>query len=57
MENYLFNFFSLSKAPVQPTEYPSECPMSGENGSLLLNTANDVNPLNMVILSDAIINL
>jgi hypothetical protein len=29
-------------------EYPSECPMSGENGSLLLNTSNDVDPLNMV---------
>nr|CAG4651292.1 EOG090X0CJG [Simocephalus serrulatus]SVE94474.1 EOG090X0CJG [Simocephalus serrulatus] len=35
-------------APVQPTEYPSECPMSGESGSILLNTANDVNPLNMM---------
>nr|SVE84486.1 EOG090X0CJG [Daphnia pulex] len=34
--------------PVQTMEYPSECPMSGENGSLLLNTSNDVDPLNMM---------
>nr|SVE75362.1 EOG090X0CJG [Daphnia dolichocephala] len=29
-------------------QYPSECPMSGETGSLLVNTSNDVNPLNMM---------
>ena len=28
-------------------EYPSECPMNAQNGSLLVNTADDVNPLNM----------
>ena len=37
--------------PAQAVVYPSECPMSAaENGSLLVNTPNDVNPLNMVIL-------
>ena len=31
-----------------PVEYPSECPMHAQNGSLLVNTADDVDPLNMV---------
>lgn len=35
--------------PAQAVVYPSECPMSAaENGSLLVNTPNDVNPLNMM---------
>nr|SVE74419.1 EOG090X0CJG [Daphnia barbata] len=38
-----------AKARLVPAmQYPSECPMSGENGSLLVNTSNDVNPLNMM---------
>ena len=40
--------FAHHQAPVQEMTYPSECPMSAENGSLLVNTPNDVNPLNMV---------
>ena len=30
-------------------EYPSECPMNAQNGSLLVNTPDDVDPLNMVM--------
>lgn len=37
-------------------EYPSECPMNAQNGSLLVNTADDVNPLNMVSIFECIIN-
>nr|CAG4648210.1 EOG090X0CJG [Moina brachiata]SVE93237.1 EOG090X0CJG [Moina brachiata] len=33
-------------APAQA--YPSECPMSAENGQMLVNTPNDINPLNMM---------
>lgn len=29
-------------------EYPSECPMNAQNGSLLVNTPDDVDPLNMM---------
>nr|CAG4636478.1 EOG090X0CJG [Eubosmina coregoni]SVE70035.1 EOG090X0CJG [Eubosmina coregoni] len=39
---------SLKQAPPQQMEYPSECPMNAQNGSLLVNTADDVNPLNMM---------
>nr|CAG4646540.1 EOG090X0CJG [Macrothrix elegans] len=41
-------FFSQFQVPSQPTTYPSECPMHAENGSLLVNTPNDIDPLNMM---------
>jgi len=37
-----------SPSQAAPVEYPSECPMHAQNGSLLVNTADDVDPLNMM---------
>nr|CAG4642006.1 EOG090X0CJG [Eurycercus lamellatus] len=39
---------AVVETPAKPVEYPSECPMNASNGSLLVNTENDVNPLNMM---------
>jgi len=39
---------TAAPAPVSQIEYPSECPMHAQNGSLLVNTPNDIDPLNMM---------